>query len=391
MRVGMMTSFSKPKELVKITSLISKNYGIEIVYFRPKDVNMEKATVNGQIYINNEWIETETEIPPFIDISPQLFRKKNRQVTEYLKRKTFLSDDRKNELKKRALQEKLSDDSKYSHLVLPTFRVTSYEDLKKRLDNFNKVVLKPSGGIQGKRIYVLEKKEQEYLIGYRREEKYIGEEELRNFFDDILMNSGYLVQKYVSSRTAQGDPFDCRIHVEKNGNGEWESARNYIRIGIGQKIISNVNQGGGIADIKQFLKANFNDKWEKINKEIDRLAVTLPYKVEELRGTHLMSLGIDVGIGKNGELYVFEVNDGPATAAVISEVAYLRSNYFKYVLTHELGYDLDRNQTGQKKDKEILDNKDYRKEYNKIKQSTSWRVTAPLRKLGSLSKKLKKK
>lgn len=45
-----------------------------------------------------------------------------------------------------------------------------------------------------------------------------------------------------------------------------------------------------------------------------------------------MSLGMDIGIDKDGELYLFEVNDGPATAALISEVAYLRSNYYNYIL-----------------------------------------------------------
>lgn len=49
-----------------------------------------------------------------------------------------------------------------------------------------------------------------------------------------------------------------------------------------------------------------------------------------------MTLGMDIGIDKDGELYLFEVNDGPATAALISEVAYLRSNYYNYIL-NELG------------------------------------------------------
>jgi len=69
---------------------------------------------------------------------------------------------------------------------------------------------------------------------------------------------------------------------------------------------------------------------------LNQIAATLPYKIEELRGTHIMSLGIDIGIDRNGELYLFEVNDGPSTATLISDVAYHKSNYYNYILTNKI-------------------------------------------------------
>ena len=105
-----------------------------------------------------------------------------------------------------------------------------------------------------------------------------------------------------------------------------------------------------------------------------------------------MSLGIDVGIDRNGELYVFEVNDGPATSAVISEVAYLRSNYYMYILKHKLDSFTNESKVSSEKHKDLIANRNfYKKEYDKLKSSTSWKVTAPLRKLGSIKKKIKNK
>src|SRR5699024_1618332 len=98
-----------------------------------------------------------------------------------------------------------------------------------------------------------------------------------------------------------------------------------------QTVISNVNQGGGISDLLPFLKANFGEQAAEINEKINGLAETLPYKVEELRGTHIMTLGLDIGIDQNGDLYLFEVNDGPATFAVKAEAGFLRANYYKYL------------------------------------------------------------
>ncbi|ALX49950.1 YheC/YheD family protein [Lentibacillus amyloliquefaciens] len=79
------------------------------------------------------------------------------------------------------------------------------------------------------------------------------------------------MQKYISSKTIDGNPFDCRIHVEKNRQRQWQAARNFIRIGIGQKVISNVNQGCGISDVEPFLKAKFGEKWEEIKKNTNNV------------------------------------------------------------------------------------------------------------------------
>ena len=337
MRVGFMTAFNKPTKLAKITSLICKAYDIEIIYLRPKDIMMEENKVRGQVYINNSWQEKIVDIPPFIDVVPYNFKKGNREIMDYLKNRTFLSDDRSNVLSKIKLQNILKKEQEFSHLIIPTHKVRKFEDIIHYLNEYSSIVLKPLRGIQGRGVYILNKSGDHYTVGFKTIEREMNKNQIATFFEDEITGKNYILQKYVQSRTLSGDPFDCRIHVEKGGDGKWHSARNYIRIGIGQKVISNVNQGGGISDPKPFLKANFGEEnWAKINKKLNNLAVTLPYKIEELRGTHIMTLGMDIGIDKDGELYLFEVNDGPATAALISEVAYLRSNYYNYIL-NELG------------------------------------------------------
>lgn len=95
--------------------------------------------------------------------------------------------------------------------------------------------MKPSDGIRGKRVYIITKDGDNFRVGHNIEEKILRPEEFKQFYDKDLSGKRYLLQKYITSRTAQGDPFDCRIHVEKNGEGKWVNARNYIRM-----IISRV-------------------------------------------------------------------------------------------------------------------------------------------------------
>lgn len=159
----------------------------------------------------------------------------------------------------------------------------------------------------------------------------------------------------------------------------------YVRIGIGQSVISNVNRGGGISDPKEFLKANFSEQQEEIYQDLLQLGTQIHEKMEQLRGTHIMSLGLDIGIDTNGKLYLFEVNDGPSTKAVISEVAFLRSNYYLYVLEKRLNRkikdstdELENNQQEIRELKEMLAEKE--KQLNSILNSNSWKVTGLMRK-----------
>src|SRR5690625_1208739 len=164
MIVGIMTNFNKPTELAKITSLISKSYGMEIIYLRPKDVDIKTGKVRGKVLKNNTWVRKKTDLPPFIDISIYFFKKENEKIIDYLKKNSYLSDNRENVIRKRALQNHLKHDADFSHLVIPTHTIRKYETLLNYLEQYTKVVLKPSGGIRGKGIYILEKNGDKFIL-----------------------------------------------------------------------------------------------------------------------------------------------------------------------------------------------------------------------------------
>lgn len=400
MQIGIMTNFKKPTKVAELTARMSHYHRYELIYLTPDDVDQENDKVNGRVFINNKWIRKTTDIPPFIDVAPYCFKKENKETMAYLRKKTFLSDDRSNVLTKYRLQQVLEKDENFSGLVIPTERAESSEQIIAFLNLHGSVVIKPIKGIRGKGVYILSQENEDdhvFKLGYQKEKRTLTKEEFEAFFIEEIKGKSFIVQKHVSSRTMQGDPFDCRVHVEKNGHGKWESAKIYIRIGIGQSVISNVNQGGGISDVKQFLQATFEDQWKSIYDKLVKVSKTLPYKIEEIRDTHIMSLGLDIGIDKDGSLYLFEVNDGPATKSLEAEVALLRSDYYKFILEKVLQRDLtakkvntkaDRQNNKLKKRNQTLQKELdlYKKRYSQLRSSTSWKITAPLRKIGKLRK-----
>ncbi|UZD12527.1 hypothetical protein OLD84_16730 [Virgibacillus natechei] len=80
-----------------------------------------------------------------------------------------------------------------------------------------------------------------------------------------------------------------------------------------------------------FLKTNFGDKMPSIEASIKQVAKTLPYKLESIFDQQFGSLGLDIGIGKNGDLYLFEVETGPGTEFGTGQIAMIKADYYKYI------------------------------------------------------------
>lgn len=312
---------------------------------------------------------------------------------------------------KHTLLERLKQDDKFSHLVIPSIRSEEFDNIIKFLDRHEAVVLKPIYSDKGRGVYKLFRDDDSYVLSYLMKDRYFNKKELEGYFNEFIRGKNYVCQKYVSSRTKQGDPFDCRIHVQKAEKGEWAVLKNYIRIGIGQKVISNVNQGGGISDLVPFLKANFENQWKEISKDIKELTETLPSKIESLIDSPTMAFGFDIAITRNGELYLFEANRAPAVKTVLARTSRLRIQYYEYILNNiadnngikavekahaetlekYLGYEPEKVKRLENRIAVLEKEREYyKKEYNKMKNSSSWKLTVPVRKIGSLKKKLGK-
>jgi len=330
--VGYMRNYKSPSSLARLIAIFCKSYGIELIYLRPNDITATSKFVNGEIFLNNKWHKVEVPLPRFIDISQYCFKKFDKKTYKFLLDNTILSDNNQIRLNKMELQLRLQKDKQFKDLIIPSKIAQNYEDVIEFLVNYKKIILKPLSGQFGSNVFQISNIGSKFIVVYENEEKEISEEDLVKFINDLISKRRYLLQKYIHSKTKQGYPFDCRINVEKNFKGEWETARIFIRIGIGQKVVSNLSQGGGVSQLKPFLKSNFKEYREDINKKINEIANTLPYKIELLRKCTLMTIGIDLGIDLNGKVYLFETNGAPGTKQLRAEVALLRSSYYKYVL-----------------------------------------------------------
>lgn len=324
-----MRNFKNPPHISEVTAMLCKSAGIDLVYFNAKDIDVENNKINGRMLVGEKWVRVKTGIPKVIDISA--FCVKHKREVNYLRNKSHLTDNLKKRISKNELQDTLRQDEKLSDYIIPTRRIESFKDIDDFIKRYGEIVIKPIYSRLGMGVYIIKPNDKDFTVGILQQEKNITYKELETLYNSEIKDKPHIIQKAMTSRTNSGDPFDCRVHLEKDGFGGWEVLNISARIGIGQKVISNISYGGGRAKIEPFLQNNYGDQWEDIHKNLNDFGLGVAKKMEKVRETELMTLGLDVGVDPDGNIFIFEANSAPGTDIIKSEVALTRTKYYKYL------------------------------------------------------------
>ncbi|MGP4073848.1 YheC/YheD family protein [Piscibacillus halophilus] len=325
--VGCMRSNRKPKEYYKLLAKTCAHYGLTLIYFTPKGVDMDRHQIKGKVLKEDEWVPETVEVPIFNDVNTILY--KHKDIVQYLRQKSTLSNGL---IGSKAKQYRLvREGEKFKDIVIPYITTQQPERIMKFLSKHPEVILKPRKGMKGENIYQVTKlSKDQYKVIYDTNEETLTHDDFFKLLYDIVSKKKYICQKYIKTRDENDNPFDVRIRLEKNIEGKWQTAINLVRIASNQKVVSNVAQGGYVSELRPFLKVNYPDQWEEIEEKIIQIGNELPEHIEELIGKNLSSLGIDIGLDPNGKPYLFEINTSPGTEFALGEIANLKAGYYYY-------------------------------------------------------------
>lgn len=121
----------------------------------------------------------------------------------------------------------------------------------------------------------------------------------------------YVVQPYLELDTPERQPFDIRILFQKDPKEGWIETGRAVRVGKKESLTSNLDGGGTAVEPDGFLaKWYTKTQLEQINKDIQTILTHLPERLEKLHGP-LIELGLDIGIDKQGQVWIIEVNSKP--------------------------------------------------------------------------------
>ncbi|WP_053362712.1 YheC/YheD family protein [Bacillus sp. FJAT-27251] len=332
--IGMLHYRKKPDKDKKAYAYAAaaKMEGIPFLYFSYRGVDLESRKIEGWIYEEGKWEQRTMDFPQVIINISNPRRNWQKKIYRQLKKMIpFTSQPVPNKMK---VYRAVKEAGHFANYMIPAFPLRKTGQLYDLLDQGQRIVIKPFSGNKGKGILFVDKmNESVFNIIDGNEQKVLDSSQFHTLIEKLKRERKYLFQPFIECRTRNGLTYDFRLHVQKNGLGEWELNLIYPRISGSSKLISNISGGGYRGELDSFLKEEFGDEYFNIKRLLEQFAYTFSSHLETVFNRKFDELGIDVGIDPQHKLWVFEVNWRPGSQHREFGVAKRAVKYAKYLAT----------------------------------------------------------
>ncbi|MEY9971443.1 UDP-N-acetylmuramoyl-tripeptide--D-alanyl-D-alanine ligase [Lysinibacillus sp. RC46] len=315
--IGMLHHRLDPRTVLKSYAFaaVAQAEGAQFFYFTPKSVDFDKRSIRGKVYENGDWHE---KMMPFPDViynagSPEKLSV-SKDIIEKLKKEIpFTTHSIGN---KWNVMKRLKEAKEFDKYLIPSEVVENVDLLHKFMAFYKKVVFKPIDGRKGKGIYFISKVGRtNFEVKKDRETTFCTQSQLDELIRGQLSTGIFIVQPYIQSKTKSGQIYDFRLHVQKNGEGEWVITTVYPRIAPNGSIIPNINNGGFTNYLDPFLEQEFKEDAYDIRRMLEHFSLSLARHLDEIQmaqfGEVIDEIGIDVGLDEQRKIWMYEVNWRP--------------------------------------------------------------------------------
>lgn len=338
--IGVFNSWINPRELlrpgrIKAMNKEAEKQSAKLYYFTSKDIDFENKEIEADTFEDNEWKRVTV---PFPDVINNTGAGRHSFEERKLRREvpfTSFYVGNKYSLPRRMLKYR-----KHTDLLIPFTVCFTKDQINRFMEKNNPVVFKDLSRNRGENIYFVTKRNNRYIITEHNKEKILTEERFNSFVNNVILQEkgSYIIQRFILSRTKKDEPFHIRSQVQKNKKGKWVLSFIYAVRGERKGYISNRALGHKAEDLEMFLKKEFDSNWRKYDNKVRKLSVDVAKYLDQLYGFGLEEMGIDFGIDENGHIWMYEVNNGPATRQFEKERAVHTIGYAKYIAENGIMY-----------------------------------------------------
>jgi glutathione synthase/RimK-type ligase-like ATP-grasp enzyme len=196
-----------------------------------------------------------------------------------------------------------------------------------------RIVLKPINGSQGNGIFYLELKGTSICVKTFNRNQHIhkifsNHKRFLTWLDLLLTKKSYLFQPYLELLNHQNEPFDIRILLQKDGDGNWVERGRGIRTGHPDGILSNLSAGGRISSFQKWKEHLSPNLEEFLEAEINDILSKIPILLEEAF-LPLFELGIDIGVTRNGSIWILDINSKPGRKVILATNPEMKEELYK--------------------------------------------------------------
>lgn len=142
----------------------------------------------------------------------------------------------------------------------------------------------------------------------------------------------YIVQQGIQLATFNNRVFDLRTQYQKDRQGNWILTGVGARVAGFNRFVTHIPNGGYLANYSDIIKQVFpsSDFQLSINRELHKIGQTIPALLEHHLEINLGILSFDIGIDKQGRLWILEINSKPASF----DEDDIRGNHLKHLVDY---------------------------------------------------------
>ncbi|WP_062050200.1 YheC/YheD family protein [Bacillus sp. JCM 19034] len=309
-KVGMLVNEKEINKLVEACAYVAKFEEQTFYYFTPKDIDYEEKVIRGYFYENKEWVPKLVEYPDVIyDRLRTRGLKGFEMVYRELEEIPFTNEFFGNSISKLEVYNQLRSTGMLDDYIIPYKKVERVKDIFHYLNNYERIILKPEVGSFANGVHYIEKVDHSnYLVALKEQKKEYSELGLNDYLRSLVKKGVFIVQEYIETRTKEGNPFDIRVHLMKDGSGDWSFVESYPRIGVGFATILVPSKGGYMSKLTGFLQRNFENKYSYLESKIKEVSHKIAVEFEHLYQENVQEVALDLAIDPNAEIKLIEVN-----------------------------------------------------------------------------------
>lgn len=300
---------------------VKKSVGALPFIFGEQHINWEQGTIHGLFYHLDGWKTYEVPFPNVVyDRLPN--RKTERQtslrlVKERLQSEYMIPWYNPGFFNKLDVNDRLQQNENINTFLPETYAFSSFSDIEQMLSKYGHVFIKPMNGSLGLGIHqiLFDKVEGSYFCRYRDltgQNKLIKFSTLESLMGRIFKGKNLnrmLIQQGIYLLRKDKRPVDFRVHTNKDEKGNWIVTAIAAKLAGAGSVTTHVKSGGVIKTIEEVFPEIEEQK--EVKRKLADAAIKLSEALEESMEGIIGEIGFDLGIDRNGAVWLFEANSKP--------------------------------------------------------------------------------
>lgn len=299
---------------------VKKSVGALPFVFGEQHIDWNQTLIKGYFYHDNEWKIIDVPFPNVVyDRLPNRKSEKNpslRDVKDRLQGDYLIPWYNQGFFNKLDIYERLQREISVEKYLPETYSFSSFSSIETMLSKYGHVYVKPINGSLGYGVHqiIYDKHLTQYFCRFRDID---GINRLRKFssleglFHNVFLNKNLesmLVQQGIQLLKVDKRSVDFRIHTNKDSDGDWRVTAIAAKVaGLGS-VTTHVRSGGAIKTLKEVFP---KDKCFSFLEKLTEAALLLSRALERNMEGIIGEIGFDLGIDRNGEVWLFEANSKP--------------------------------------------------------------------------------